>query len=125
MDKAVNGHLLTFWEFQAVLADASSIQNGQFLGVITSVDGRIAVCPQDLLLGHSGHSTGAVYESTTVEGRVALCQEITRDFWQAWLELYFPALSRWTKWKQGPNYTPKKGDLILVLTLEDKFKHHD
>ena len=78
LDKAVHGHILTYWEFLAVLSDCVSIINRANLGYISSGDSHIAVCPQDLLLGHSGHTTGAVYdESTTCEGRISLCQEIT------------------------------------------------
>jgi hypothetical protein len=107
---------LTALEFQTLIFEAVNLVNERPIGLLPSDpnDGSY-ICPNDILLGHSGTCVphGPFEDTTNVRKRVEFVQSLVKSFWLKWQRDVFPSLVPRQKWSIHQRDV-KVDDIVLL-----------
>ena len=112
---SVKDRRLTVPEILTVFTEAANLLNERPLGVMPGPDAPINILtPNSLLLGRSSAINPGGYESKpSLRSRLTLVEDIVRQFWSQWTNLYAPTLIQQSKWLHEKQAL-QVGDVVLV-----------
>lgn len=108
----------TYEEFSTVLAQVEACLNSRPLVPVSCYDdeGIDVLTPGHFLIGQplcALPDPSSSFQSTTLQRRWHLCQNVVRHFWQRWSSEYLVILNKFSKWHY-PKRNLAVGDVVVL-----------
>ena len=120
--KVAAGASLKETELRTLLARIEAVINSRPLTTMRGTDTHRVISPAELLCGRQLQQVAATDVELAPAKRLRHLEEVQRQFWTQWKDLYLPTLQNRPKWKSTKPGI-KEGDVVLLL--KENTKRHE